>query len=189
MTCEEGNRGTIDGQHVCTEQYEPHGFERFIRGHVPVCFSQCDTCGRFSRVPIDPGAYARQGNGFDGVRRVASRREQTSITTCEQPPLTMVSAPPDWSDGVDDPPRGQIVTPRDSGLAGRTTTQRSAFLQQPGTSCAVDCSIDPATAKQRRVCGIHNRIGPLSGDVSPNDLDPRVGPWVVQCRLQSRVTE
>ena len=54
---------------------------------------------------------------------------------------------------------------------GFTTAQRAAFGQQFGARSAVNRAIDTATAEERRVCRIHNRIDLQFSDVALDDID------------------
>ena len=60
-------------------------------------------------------------------------------------------------------------------LAGFTTSERAAFRKQFGARGAVNRAVDTATAEERRVCRVHNRINVQFSDVALEDIDFAMG--------------
>src|SRR5882672_10794384 len=56
-------------------------------------------------------------------------------------------------------------------LAGFTTSERAAFRKQFEACRAVNRAVDTATAEERRVCRVHNRIRVELCDIAPQDFD------------------
>ncbi len=78
---------------------------------------------------------------------------------------------PDRANRVNDIARRQIVTARHFRLTGRASAEPTAFVQETRTGGAMNRAIDAATAEQRRVGGIDDRINPYRRDVCPECLD------------------
>src|SRR5439155_6258389 len=85
--------------------------------------------------------------------------------------LAMFSTCPNWTDGVNDETRGQIISPSDFCLARRATSKCPAFGEELWPGGAVNCAIDSAAAEQRGVCCVHNGINLQLGDVAADDVD------------------
>jgi len=81
-----------------------------------------------------------------------------------------VAAAPDRPDGVDDVPSGQVVPSSDLRGARRRYTERARLLEQPRAGRAMDRAIDTATAQQRRVRRVDDRVDGQRRDVAADDL-------------------
>ena len=66
---------------------------------------------------------------------------------------------------------GKVIAASNLRLAGFTTAERAAFRKQFGAGGAVNRAIDTATAEERRVCRVHNRIDVQRGDVAAEDFN------------------
>src|SRR5207249_1809942 len=81
----------------------------------------------------------------------------------------------DRPDGVDDVKCGQLASSRDDSLSCRQSlrktrpTNLAAFFQDLGSARAMNCSIDPAATKQRRICRVYNRIDFLLRNIADYD--------------------
>lgn len=79
--------------------------------------------------------------------------------------LPGIPAPPDRTDGMKDELRRQLIALGGPHLARWAATQRPAFRQKLRPRCPMDCAINPATARQRAIGGIHDGIDLELGDV------------------------
>ena len=102
--------------------------------------------------------------------------ETTSVAAREQFLLAMRSVPPHGTDCVDDPFGRQTVAFRDFGLAGCTSVQCAAFLQQAWAGCAMNGPIHAAASEQTRVRRVDDGIDLLSRDVAFDDLESIIQP-------------
>jgi hypothetical protein len=73
---------------------------------------------------------------------------------------------------MDDICRRQAVAAGQPRLARRAAAERAALGQKLWTGGAVDRAIDPATAEQRGVGGVDDRIDGKPSDVGELDADP-----------------
>jgi len=119
------------------------------------------------RETIRAGADGWERHGLDAV--LDDERETTPITNREQFILAVLAVAPDRADGVNDPSGREFVAFGDFGLAGGATAERAAFHQQFRPGGAMNGAVHAATAEQRRVGGVHNRIHALLRDVAGND--------------------
>src|SRR5207245_7814179 len=94
---------------------------------------------------------------------------------CQRLRLAMFPAAPDRSDGVNHEPSGQTIAPRNFRFAWPTTVQAPAFHSQFRACSAVNRAIDSATAKQRRIGCVYNRINVKLRDIAAIDLDLVIG--------------
>ncbi len=67
--------------------------------------------------------------------------------------------------------RAQTVALRDLGIAGRTSPERPALGQKLGTGSVVDCAINAASAKERRICGVDDGVNAECRDVGDDNLE------------------
>ena len=72
---------------------------------------------------------------------------------------------------MNDEARGQTIAASNLRFAGFTTAERAAFGEQFGAGGAVNRAIDTATAEERRVCRVHNRVDLQFSDVAADDFD------------------
>ena len=107
-----------------------------------------------------------EGNATVLIPCCFNQRKATSIATREQFVFAVIAVVPDRADRVNDPFGGQFVAARDFGLAGGATAERAAFRQQLRARRAMNRAVHTATAEQRRVGGIHNRVHALLRDVA-----------------------
>jgi len=106
--------------------------------------------------------------------RVLDREAQgVPITFRQSFCFAVFSSAPKRADGVNDKARPQAITTRQFRFARFTTAEATAFRQQLGPGGAMDCTIDSATAEQRRVRGVYDGIDIERGDVATNDGDLR----------------
>lgn len=97
-----------------------------------------------------------------------------SVAGCKQLSFASAAAVPDRSDGVDDVSRLQTISARDPGIAGCTAVQCAALGKQLGSCGPVNCTVNTATAKQRRIGRVDDGVNAERGDVGNDDLEPRV---------------
>ena len=76
------------------------------------------------------------------------------------------------SDGMDHIFCFQVITSGDLRLTGLTAVQLSALFEQSGTGCTVDRSVNAASAEQRIVRGIDDRINMQLCDVAHFEIYP-----------------
>ena len=88
--------------------------------------------------------------------------------------LTLAAAVPDRTDGMNDMPRRQPITPGQLGVAGAAAMERAAFGQQLRPGCAMDRAVYAAAAQQRSIGSVDNGIDAQAGDVGDHDLEPRL---------------
>ena len=62
----------------------------------------------------------------------------------------------------------ESVAFRKLGLACLAAAEQSTLVDQVGARGAVDCAINAAAAKQRAICGIHDRVAFEARDVAPD---------------------
>jgi hypothetical protein len=72
---------------------------------------------------------------------------------------------------VDHPLGRQAESSGRLGVAGLAASQFAALGEEVGAGGPVDGPVDPATAEQRRVGGVDDRVDPLLGDVALGRFD------------------
>src|SRR5262249_11848396 len=126
----------------------------------------CDSDRKIQRVTV--GAAADRGKA-DRRETVRYRKlERAPIARGEELRLAMAPASPHRSDRVDDVARGQSIAGRELRVSGRASSQRPALRQQLRARRAVNRSIYPAAAEQRRVGRVDDRVDGERGDVGLN---------------------
>jgi hypothetical protein len=98
-----------------------------------------------------------------------------TVAICQRLRLALFSATPDRSDCVNNESSRQTIPARDFSFAWATTIERSTFRDQLGPRRAMNRAIHSASAKKRRVGGIHNGINVQLGDVAAEDFDSAIG--------------
>jgi hypothetical protein len=86
------------------------------------------------------------------------KRKAAPVTVLQQRRLTTVTTPPNRTHRVDDEAGWQIEALGDLRISGFTSPEQSARLEQPWAGGPVDCAIDAATAKQRRIGSIDDGV-------------------------------
>jgi hypothetical protein len=72
---------------------------------------------------------------------------------------------------VNDVAGGEIVSARNSSLAGRAAPDRAALGEQARACCAVDRAVNTASAEQRGIRRVDDRIDALPRYVALDDFD------------------
>jgi len=109
--------------------------------------------------------------------------DRAPVARGQQLRLAPVAALPDRPDGVDHMAGRQPVAFGDLGLAGLTAMEHAAFQDEIRARGTVDRAVDATAAKQRRVCGVDDRVNAELGDVGDDDLEPGradLSNWVAQ---------
>jgi hypothetical protein len=107
------------------------------------------------------------------------RQPQTiPISGSQQLALSVASSIPDWSNRMDDIPRGQSASGGDHRFAGLTAAlpraDRPALFHDSGSACPVDGAVNTAAAEQRTVGRIDDRVDIYPGYISPEELNAGV---------------
>src|ERR1700676_5054643 len=84
----------------------------------------------------------------------------------------MITAVPDWTDGMDDMPRRQPVTLGDLGVTSRAAVQGAALGEELRAGDTMDRAIDATAAEQRGVCRVDDGVNAQCGDVGDDDFEP-----------------
>jgi hypothetical protein len=84
-----------------------------------------------------------------------------------------LSSSPNRADCVNDKTRRQTKSASDFRFTGSTTPKGPAFCKQLSSSGAMNRAIDSATAEERRVRRVYDRIDIEFRDIALNDLDLR----------------
>src|SRR5581483_8663100 len=95
--------------------------------------------------------------------------QRMTVAVGQQAILAVVAAAPDRPHGVDDDPRGQPEPWRRLRLSGLAPTEQSAGMDQLGPRGAVDRAVDAASAQQRGIGGVDDRVYGERRDVGAND--------------------
>jgi hypothetical protein len=102
------------------------------------------------------------------------QRERASVTGLESIGLAFRAASPHRAYGVDDVLRREPVAARNSRLACRAAAEAPAFAEKRRARCAVNGTVDPATAEQRGIRGIDYRVNGERRNVRTNRAQCRV---------------
>ncbi len=92
---------------------------------------------------------------------------------------------PDRANSVDDPSSWKLARRRGNRLPHWQPLRIAPGPEHParveeGRTCpAVDCAVDPASAEQRRVRGIHHGVDRGVAEVTPFDDERRARPWTI----------
>lgn len=70
-------------------------------------------------------------------------------------------------------PREEPVAPGDLGITGRTPVERPALSDQFWPRCAMDRAVNTATAKQRFIRCVDDRIDAQRRDIRNDDFESR----------------
>ena len=68
----------------------------------------------------------------------------------------------------------QAVAPRDLGTTGLAAVEHAALGHEFRPRGTMDCAIDAASAKQRRICRVDDGVNAQRGDVGNDDFQPRL---------------
>ena len=99
--------------------------------------------------------------------------DSPTIARGQQLVLAFATALPDWTDRMNDVPRLKTIASGDLGVADLTAMEHAALHDQLGPGGAVDGAIDAATAKQRDIRGVDDRVNAQGRDVGDDDFQPR----------------
>ena len=84
---------------------------------------------------------------------------------------------PHGTNAMDDVTGLQLVAARDLRLASTRAAEGTAFREQPRARAPVNGAVDAATAEERLVGGVHDRVDVKQRDVALDDLDhAQLGP-------------
>jgi len=118
-------------------------------------------------------ARADRREGYAGTAVCRCQSQRRGVTGGRQRVFVAAAAAPDRSHGVDDVACVQLVPAGDPCLAGGTTAQPAALVQQSGAGGTVNGAIDPAAAQQRFVRRVDDRVHRERGYVALDDFHPR----------------
>jgi hypothetical protein len=99
--------------------------------------------------------------------------DRTDVTGGQRLIFALASAVPHWTNGMNDMPRRQMITPGDFGAAGLAAMEGAAFGQQFRPGRTMDRTIDTATAEQRRIRRVDDRVNAQGRDIGDDDFQPR----------------
>src|SRR5205823_6125827 len=85
--------------------------------------------------------------------------------------LALVASPPDRPDRMQHVARRQAPAAGRLDVAGFAAAQLAALLEDRRASRAMNRSVDAATAEERGVRGVDDRVDFLHGDVAEDELD------------------
>src|SRR5882724_361188 len=164
--------------------FAPENEDRVVN-FVVVCeeFSHCfygNLRGFLDRVAVRAATDRRKRYRPDSVFHRDLQR--VAITICQRLRLSMFSAAPDRSDGVDHKAGGQMISTSDFRFARWTTAQGATFGEQFRAGSAVNFPIDSSSAEERRVRRVHNCVNLELGDIAAQDFN--LAPHTNFCRLR-----
>jgi hypothetical protein len=87
--------------------------------------------------------------------------------------LPTIAAIPNWHDGMDHMPRQQAISLGDLRIASLAAAELAAFGQQLRTGRIVDCTINTAATKQRRIGGVDDGVNAQRRNVGDDDFKSR----------------
>ena len=117
---------------------------------------------------IDAGRDRREGNRGEIV--AGCEIERSAIAGREQRILVRSAAMPHRTDRMDDVFCREPIAARDLRRARLAAAERTAFGEQFRSGRAMDRAVDAATAEQRAVRGVHDRIDLQGRDVGDEDV-------------------
>jgi hypothetical protein len=87
--------------------------------------------------------------------------------------LALTPAVPDRTDGMNHMSRRQPIGLGDFGVTGLAATEGATLGEKLRPGRAMDCTIDAATAEQRRVRGVDDGVNAERCDVGDDDFESR----------------
>ena len=122
---------------------------RFLRQEAPH-LGHGNGRGPLQRKPVHSGADGWKGDGSNPP--LDGQRQAISVARRQQIVLAGAASSPDRANGVNDPPRRQLVACGDPGFPGWAAAQRATLRQKLRARRAMDGAIYP-TAPQKRGVG------------------------------------
>ena len=104
-----------------------------------------DICREFDRVPIDSGTDARESDCAYGVGRGELKR--TTVARGQELWLPLRTAPPNWTNGMDDDLREKTVAPCELGIASLAPPEQATFVYEIRPSGPMNGSVYAAASK------------------------------------------
>ena len=117
----------------------------------------------FDRVPVDSRTDARESDCAYGVGRGELKR--TTVARSQELWLPIRTAPPNWTNGVDDDLRRKTVAPCELGIASLAPPEQAALFYEVLPSGPMNRSVDTAASKQRGVRRIDDCVNGERRDV------------------------
>jgi tetratricopeptide (TPR) repeat protein len=154
-------------QYVPAETCKDDLFDRRFICQEPGHRTDCDTRCIPHRIAVDAATDRGKGNRAYAVRR--RKRQALGVAARQQLGLAVPAVAIARPDCMDHELRRQPIPSGDLRLTGRTATQRAAFRQQFRPRGAMDRTVHTATAQQRLVRRIHDRIHGKLRDVRLHD--------------------
>jgi len=112
---------------------------------------------------VDAGADGGKCDGADLM--LAGEFKTAAVAACEEIVFIAVASMPDGADGVEDPFGRESETGSGLGVAGGAALKFAAGSKKFGAGGAMNGSIDAATAEERGIRGVHDRVNSLCCDV------------------------
>ena len=163
---------------VCVEDVfvpnnENHVPDLTVRGEKFARRFERDMRGFLNWITVSAATDRRKGYRFDFT--LHRKLQRIAVAICQRPRFVVFPATPDRSDCVNHEASGQTISTRDFSFTGTTTAQRTAFGEQFRACGMVNRAIDAATAEERCIRRVHDRINIEFSDVAADDLDSAVG--------------
>lgn len=117
----------------------------------------------FDRVAVDSGTDARESDCAYGVGRGELKR--TTVARGQELWLPIPTAPPNWTNGMDDDLRGKAVAPCDLGIASLAPPEQATLVYKVRPSSPMNGSVYAAASKQRGVRSIDDGVNCESRDI------------------------
>ena len=130
-----------------------------------------DLGGAIGGKAIDAGGNRGKGNRSQAVR--LAQLDGAGVARRQRFIFAAAAAIPDRTDGVNDMPRRQPISPGNLGIAGLAAMEGAAFGEQLGPRRAMDRAIDAAPAEQGRIGGVDDGVNAQGGDVGDDDFEAR----------------
>src|SRR5687768_12024209 len=91
--------------------------------------------------------------------------QRFAVGRCEQIRFTVCSTSPDRADRVYHPASRQPIPTGDLRVTGLAPPERATLGEQLRTGRPMNRTVDAAAAKERRICGVHDRVDGERSDV------------------------
>ena len=153
---------------VIIEQYKPH-FSH-VHGSAQSIGGAADGDLRrlFHRISICPRRYCWKRDG--PKLQLIGNADRLAMAASQRLGFAAIASTPERPHGMDYMPRSELTTAGRHRFACRQPTNSidylPAFVQNRRTSRAMDRAVDSASAEQRRIGRIHDRIGLFARDIA-----------------------
>lgn len=123
----------------------------------------CDLRGLLNRISV--GARSKRWER-DALQRVSIREQKRIRISTAQQLRILCSTAIDRRNRMNHVARRQIARTRDHGLTRRAAANAATFLHDRRTTGAVNRAVDAASARERRIGCIHDRIRSNARDIA-----------------------